>query len=103
VACATQKEVRGGSARQGRRNTKASSPVGEDDDLSFSFGGRHNRGLFRRWPGVVRLRRGGGVARMSQLRQRSIAGLWRSRNGNGGVGKGGSTCSLRWMTARTGA
>jgi hypothetical protein len=42
----TQKEVRGGSARQRRRNTEASSPVGEDDGLSFSFGGKRSRGLF---------------------------------------------------------
>jgi hypothetical protein len=33
MACATQKEVRGGSARQHRRNTEASSPAGDDDGL----------------------------------------------------------------------
>jgi hypothetical protein len=37
VTCATQKEVRGGSARQHRRNTEASAPAGDDDGLSFGL------------------------------------------------------------------
>jgi hypothetical protein len=55
VACATQKEVRGSSARQRRRNTEASSPAGEDDALSF--------GLQRKaWPWLVSMVAGGGAA-----------------------------------------